>query len=116
MSRRSLGRAALYRSQGVGSDGSTVLIPDWALEAEDGDAEVENEQRIRRDIAQGQQVAAVDIAIMLQLEGLDRPGGALDGRVLESDEFVRRRPASPVVGSIAGSTAPVRRPPTAAAR
>jgi len=70
VSRRSLGRAALYRSQGVGSDGSTVLIPDWALE----------------------------------------------GRVLEGDEFVRRRPASPVVGSIAGSTAPVGPPPTAAAR
>ena len=118
----------------TGSDGSTVLIPGWALDTEDGDSDptgpstrtgeqgdfaprreafrrrlagAETEQRIRRDIAheisrrggadkllvleshnpefvglnladvaRSQQVAAVDIAIMLQLEGLDRPGGA----------------------------------------
>ena len=114
----------------TGSDGNTVLIPSWALDAEDAPAAgrgARGEQefaarrdafrerledpvtaaRIRTDIAheisrrggadkllvleshnpefvglnlsdvaERQRMEAVDIAIMLQLEGLDRPGGA----------------------------------------
>jgi len=115
----------------TGSDGSTVLIPTWALDDEDGPPpdegggrserdfsrrreafrerldDPDTNRRIRADIAheierrggpdklliveshnpefvglnlsdvvERQQMNAIDIAIMLQLEGLDRPGGA----------------------------------------
>jgi N-acyl-D-amino-acid deacylase len=114
----------------TGSDGNTVLIPSWALGAEERPdpqprgreqrdfasrreafrrrlAEADTERQIRTDIAheisrrggadnllildshnpefvglsladaaQRQNMAVVDLAVMLQLEGLDRPGGA----------------------------------------
>jgi len=114
----------------TGTDGNTVLIPDWALDDENGPPpgeggrqerdfssrreafrrrldDPETARRIREDIAweitrrggadkllileshnpdfvglnlsdivEQQQMSAIDVAIMLQLEGLDRPGGA----------------------------------------
>ncbi len=114
----------------TGSDGNTVLIPSWALQAEESGApprgqgeppdfaprrqafqrRLENPAERRRirddirheierrggagrllileshnpefvglnlsDVAEAQGASAIDVAIMLQLEGLDRPGGA----------------------------------------